>query len=70
MDIDKLVAIDMHTHAEVSCCQPPDLFRKAFEDTADKYWGLNHKPSKFPSPLVQHSVGCLLWGPIAIDVGV
>ena len=39
MDIDNLIAIDTHVHAEVSCCQPPDLFGKEFDDAADKYFG-------------------------------
>jgi uncharacterized protein len=39
MDVDKLVAIDVHTHAEVSCCQPPDLFGKEYDEAADKYFG-------------------------------
>ncbi len=39
MKLDELVAIDMHTHAEVSCCQPPDLFGKEFDEAADKYFG-------------------------------
>jgi len=33
-------------------------------------WGLNHKPSKFPSRLVQDSLSRLLWGSIAIDISV
>ena len=39
MDLDNLIAIDLHTHAEVSCCQPPDLFGKEFDDAAEKYFG-------------------------------
>lgn len=39
MNIQNLVAIDTHVHAEVSCCQPPDLFGKEFDDAADKYFG-------------------------------
>ena len=37
MNIDELVAIDTHVHAEVSCCEPPDLFGKEFDDAADWY---------------------------------
>src|ERR1700761_1279712 len=39
MNLDQLVAIDTHVHAEVSCCQPLDLFGKEFDDAADKYFG-------------------------------
>ncbi len=39
MDLDNLVAIDTHVHAEVSCCQPPDLFGREFDEAADKYFG-------------------------------
>ena len=36
MDIDKLVAIDIHTHAEVSCCQAHDPYAEEFDRAADK----------------------------------
>jgi hypothetical protein len=44
VDIQNLIAIDTHVHAEVSCCQPPDLFGKEFDDAADKYlyWTAAH----------------------------
>jgi uncharacterized protein len=38
MNINDLVAIDTHVHAEISCCQPPDLFGQKFDDAADKYF--------------------------------
>ena len=49
MNLDKLVAIDTHVHAEVSCCQPPDLFGKAFDDAADKYFGTVLKQNRRPT---------------------
>jgi predicted TIM-barrel fold metal-dependent hydrolase len=49
MDIEKLVAIDTHVHAEVSCCQPPDLFGKEFDDAADKYFGTVLKLGRRPT---------------------
>ncbi|HDR9202905.1 amidohydrolase [Burkholderia vietnamiensis] len=49
MDIDNLIAIDTHVHAEVSCCQPPDLFAKAFDDAADKYFGTVLKQGRRPT---------------------
>ena len=38
MNINELVAIDTHVHAEISCCQPADLFGKKFDDAADIYF--------------------------------
>ena len=31
MNLDELVAIDTHTHAEVSCCQPKDPWFEPYE---------------------------------------
>ncbi len=39
----KLVAIDMHTHAEVSCRQPPDPIQAEFEKAATAYFGAEPK---------------------------
>jgi predicted TIM-barrel fold metal-dependent hydrolase len=49
MDIDSLIAIDTHVHAEVSCCQPPDLFGKEFDDAADKYFGTVLRQGRRPT---------------------
>lgn len=38
-----LVAIDIHTHAEVSCRQPPDPIQKQFEEAASRYFGADPK---------------------------
>jgi hypothetical protein len=38
VNVDELIAIDTHTHAEVSCCQPPDPFGMEFDAAADKYF--------------------------------
>ena len=38
MKIDDLIAIDVHTHAEVSCRQGPDPFWQPFEEAANKYF--------------------------------
>ena len=45
MNIDQLIAIDTHTHAEVSCCQPPDDYGKEFDEAADKYFKVSHRPT-------------------------
>ncbi|MBB5500884.1 amidohydrolase family protein [Paraburkholderia sp. MM5384-R2] len=49
MNIDQLKAIDTHVHAEVSCCQPPDLFAKEFDEAADKYFGTVLKQGRRPT---------------------
>ena len=38
MDIKNLVAIDMHTHAEVSSRVPDDPSWKAFEEASEHYF--------------------------------
>ena len=45
MKIDDLVAIDVHTHAEVSCRQGPDPFWQPFEDAANKYFKAGPRPT-------------------------
>jgi uncharacterized protein len=49
MNVDQLVAIDTHTHAEVSCCQPPDLFGKEYDEAADKYFRTALKGGRRPT---------------------
>lgn len=45
MNIENLVAIDIHTHAEVSCRCAPDDFGKAFDEAAEKYFKFSHRPT-------------------------
>lgn len=45
MDVDKLVAIDVHTHAEVSCRQPIDEVWKEYQDAATKYFKAGKRPT-------------------------
>jgi len=45
MNVDTLIAIDTHTHAEVSCCQPPDLFGEEYDRAADKYFRNSRRPT-------------------------
>lgn len=45
MNVDTLIAIDTHTHAEVSCCQPPDPFGEEYDRAADKYFRNNRRPT-------------------------
>ena len=43
MNWNELRAIDIHTHAEVSCRQPPDPIQAGFEEAASKYFGTDTK---------------------------
>ena len=45
MKVDELVAIDIHTHAEVSCWHPPDPFGEEFDRAADKYFRSDRRPT-------------------------
>jgi predicted TIM-barrel fold metal-dependent hydrolase len=49
VNVDQLIAIDTHTHAEVSCCQPPDLFGKEYDEAADKYFRTVLKGGRRPT---------------------
>ena len=45
MNTSELIAIDMHTHAEVSCRQPVDEVWKEYEDAASKYFKAGKRPT-------------------------
>jgi uncharacterized protein len=45
IDIKKITAIDVHTHAEVSCCQPHDDFRPEFDVAFAKYFKSDKRPT-------------------------
>ena len=45
MNIDKLVAIDTHTHAEVSCWNPFDKYGEEYDRAADKYFRSSRRPT-------------------------
>lgn len=45
MDYKNLVAIDIHTHAEVSCRNPFDNYGEEFDRAADKYFGSSTRPT-------------------------
>src|SRR5271169_475340 len=45
MKVDELIAIDVHTHAEVSCRQPTDEVWQEFEDAATKYFKAAKRPT-------------------------
>ena len=45
MNTADLVAIDTHTHAEVSCWNPFDNYGEEYDRAADKYFGSNRRPT-------------------------
>ncbi len=46
MDVSKLVAIDVHTHAECSCRQPYDEeYARPYDEAAEKYFKFNYRPT-------------------------
>ena len=45
MDHKNLVAIDIHTHAEVSCWNPFDNYGEEYDRAADKYFRSNRRPT-------------------------
>jgi uncharacterized protein len=45
MNIQELVAIDVHTHAEVSCRNPQDSFGEKYDRAADKYFRSDRRPT-------------------------
>ena len=45
MNTADLIAIDIHTHAEVSCRQPADEVWQGYEDAATKYFKAGKRPT-------------------------
>ena len=45
MKADELIAIDVHTHAEVSCWNPFDSYGEEYDRAADKYFRSNRRPT-------------------------
>lgn len=45
MQTDNLIAIDVHTHAEVSCRCPADDFGSELDEAAEKYFGFDKRPT-------------------------
>jgi uncharacterized protein len=45
MNINNLAAIDVHTHAEVSCRQPADAFWHPYEAAASDYFKVGKRPT-------------------------
>jgi len=51
MDLDKIKAIDIHVHAEVSCRQPPDPIMEEFQAAATAYFKTESK-----RPTIQETI--------------
>ena len=45
MNPQDLIAIDIHTHAEVSCRNPFDAYGEEYDRAADKYFGSSRRPT-------------------------
>ena len=45
MDCNDLIAIDTHTHAEVSCWNPFDSYGEEYDRAADKYFRSSRRPT-------------------------
>ena len=45
MKTEDLIAIDIHTHAEVSCRNPFDSYGEEYDRAADKYFGSDRRPT-------------------------
>ena len=45
MNTEDLIAIDIHTHAEVSCWNPFDNYGEEYDRAADKYFGFSKRPT-------------------------
>src|SRR6188474_1664309 len=45
MKLDGLIAIDVHTHAEVSCRQPHDKVWQPYDEAASAYFKAGKRPS-------------------------
>jgi hypothetical protein len=43
MNHQDLIAIDIHTHAEVSCWNPFDNYGEEYDRAADKFFGSNRR---------------------------
>jgi hypothetical protein len=45
LKLDSVVAVDVHTHAEVSCRQAPDRGWQLSEEAAGKYFKIGKRPT-------------------------
>jgi predicted TIM-barrel fold metal-dependent hydrolase len=54
MDLSKIVAIDIHTHAEVSCHDPEDPIMGQFFDAATKYFKVPRQRPTIPETIAHY----------------
>jgi predicted TIM-barrel fold metal-dependent hydrolase len=54
MDLSKITAIDIHTHAEVSCHDPEDPIMGQFFDAATKYFKADRKRPTIPETIAYY----------------
>jgi predicted TIM-barrel fold metal-dependent hydrolase len=54
IDLDKIKAIDIHTHAEVSCCDPEDPIMGKFLDAASAYFKTDRKRPTMPETIAYY----------------
>ena len=45
MNLDELIAIDVHTHAEISCREPEDDYANEIEEQKKKYFKSGTPPT-------------------------
>jgi len=64
MNVDELVAIDVHTHAEVSLRDPPDELAKQFEEAAEHHFNQKMKRPTMPEAAEyyrQRKIACIVF---------
>lgn len=63
MNVDDLVAIDIHTHAEVSCRQEADPYWTPYEEAAGKYFKVGKRPTiaETIAHYRQHRIGLVMF---------
>ncbi len=54
MDLSRIVAIDIHTHAEVSCHDPEDPIMGQFFDAASRYFKADRKRPTIPETIAHY----------------
>lgn len=54
IDLDKVIAIDIHTHAEVSCCDPEDPVMGKFFDAASTYFKVDRRRPTMPETVAYY----------------
>jgi predicted TIM-barrel fold metal-dependent hydrolase len=64
MNVSELIAIDTHTHAEVSCWNPFDAYGQEYDRAADKYFKSSRRPTIEESVAYyrERKVGLVMFG--------